>query len=490
MISAVCTQIVEDFGKGSLYPVHSISGSNNIRPWTVLVENHAKIFNIQQHTACDFLIADVVRGHLEGFEKIAIQNQTLTNSYSRKREVALGSTMALEIFKLFPNLKAQAYATGNILMNIKTGGLTLKKIDENEFKKSLSKLALDREHSFFHFWKDKNVKLYTKMLVIESVLEIDEETVIEFTCKNYGNADVSSKTLQVADQNASVSAEAFNCKAETLNLEAGTVLACGWQQMIIDKSKWLIGLQYEDSVHSNSKFHYYNSSTEEENKSEEETNESSSDETNGDENRFDENENRSNEDKDDSDEDDRDQDCRLYDLYYATEEQIRKFKDAVGIVVRSTSDCNALLKLLEDDGGEAKKFRSQLQKSEEVWTLLGLMGYEIQKKHIKQTTRGPFRLLVPAVLESSTLVDREDLERISNCNDYQKTELLRIIKAADDFKEYISVDTKFLQELQNEPVENIVGLIDVKIDFQTGQLLLPNCTDILKRPIKYLLHSL
>lgn len=55
----------------------------------------------------------------------------------KQLEVGIGGKISVEIFKAFPSLKAEATATGGISMKIKSGGLSLKKIDESAFEKAI-----------------------------------------------------------------------------------------------------------------------------------------------------------------------------------------------------------------------------------------------------------------------------------------------------------------------------------------------------------------
>ncbi|XP_071151336.1 uncharacterized protein [Mytilus edulis] len=177
-------------------------------------------------------------------------------------------------------------------------------------------------------------------------------------------------------------------------------------------------------------------------------------------------------------------------MLIATEDDIKKLKTAVGFVRKSSSDIEALLDLFEDDDSDVEVFRKHLQNIDEVWSLLELIGYELQDDRIDLTYDGPFHHLIPTLIAAISLFDTKDLDYISKCDSYQRKEILRIIEADSRGLRCIPVDPQFTQELQKEPVENVMALINYEIDFLKGELSPRSNKSSTNILVKYLLNCL
>ncbi|VDI28181.1 Hypothetical predicted protein, partial [Mytilus galloprovincialis] len=180
----------------------------------------------------------------------------------------------------------------------------------------------------------------------------------------------------------------------------------------------------------------------------------------------------------------------IFNMLIATEDDIKKLKTAVGFVRKSSSDIEALLDLFEDDDSDVEVFRKHLQNIDEVWSLLELIGYELQDDRIELTYDGPFHHLIPTLIAAISLFDTKDLDYISKCDSYQRKEILRIIEADSRGLRCIPVDPQFTQELQKEPVENVMALMNYEIDFLKGELSPRSNKSSTNILVKYLLNCL
>lgn len=521
MLSAVSTLVVADLDKGSLRPVKGVSESQSIKPFTLLIEKTPKrwkSFASKQYMVHNFLIADVLSGNSDDIQNIDVTSSKIL-AYEKEREltVGVGGKVSLEIFKAFPHLKAEANATGGVSIKVKTGGLTIRTVDEKAFEKAMRERTVEKDHALIKALFSKSRR---RFCVVSKVLETSQETVIECTSKHDGHAGF---TAEVGTQGGAFNADIKSSKIGTLTLDAGTVLAFKWLRIDVDKTTCKVDLDYgkidvyklplqmagtpsyllETAEEVNEAGEEVNEADEEVNYTDEDSNKSD-DHVNDADEKVDESDEEINDDEsdDESDEsttDDEESDADekvsqayldLYNMFIATEDDIKKLKTAVCLVMKSSSDIEALLDLFEDDGGEVDTFSRQLQNSDAVWSLLELIGYKLQDNHIELTYHGLLHHLIPSLIAAMSLFDTEDLEFIRKCDSYQRKEILRIITADVHGKKCIPLDPKFTQELQKEPVENVMALMNYEIDFMKGELSPRPKRSRTFEPVMYLLNCL
>lgn len=77
-------------------------------------------------------------GNSDEITKIDIKIKNVP-AYDKEREftVGVGGRVSFEIFKAFPTLKADASASSGISIKFKTGGLTIRSVDEKAFEKEM-----------------------------------------------------------------------------------------------------------------------------------------------------------------------------------------------------------------------------------------------------------------------------------------------------------------------------------------------------------------
>ncbi|XP_052087774.1 uncharacterized protein LOC127724722 [Mytilus californianus] len=315
--------------------------------------------------------------------------------------------------------------------------------------------TVEKHHAFIKaFFK----KPRCRFSVITTVLETVHETVIECSSKHGGHAAIDAK---IGTQGGSLNVDVSSSKTGTLTLDAGTVLACQWQLMNVDKTTGEIFPDYQLSRRSNDSFNIpvvLQAAVLPEPEG-------------------------------DVIEVFKNIKWRLSDLNCVGEDIISEFRTAVCNVMNSSSDIQALLDLCDDMDGDLQAFRNQLQNSDACWSLLELIGYKLQDNNIVITSDGPFCKLMPAVLESLSLFDVEDLEIIRKCDAYQKKEILRIIIAAMNNQTSITIDSNLIQQIQKEPVENVFAVMDFEIDLLKGEVSPPKKSCVLEAMF-YLLKCL
>ncbi|CAG2217943.1 unnamed protein product [Mytilus edulis] len=395
--------------------LRGITESQDIKPFTLLTEKTPRRwipFARKQYMVHNFLITDVMVGNSDEITKIDIKIKNVP-AYDKEREftVGVGGRVSFEIFKAFPTLKADASASSGISIKFKTGGLTIRSVDEKAFEKEMRQRTMEKNHALTERLKSRH-----RFCVITKVLETSQETVIECTSQRDSHAGFAA---EVGSQGGTFNADIKSSKIGTLTLEAGTVLAFQCLGIDVDKTDWKVKLNYvrrmDYACYGKHRRGLGAIQYIEANEADEEAN--------------------------DDDE------------------------SYIGFVRNSSSDIEALLDLFEDDDSDVEVFRKHLQNIDEVWSLLELIGYELQDDRIELTYDGPFHHLIPTLIAAISLFDTKDLDYISKCDSYQRKEILRIIEADSRGLRCIPVDPQFTQELQKEPVENVMALMNYEIDF-------------------------
>ncbi|XP_052067535.1 uncharacterized protein LOC127706854 [Mytilus californianus] len=441
MISAVSELIVEDLGSYSLNRVHGIIESNLIKPMSVVVEKtpvRRKFWADNQYIVYNYLISDLLSGDSDGFANIPIETKNFVN-YCKAKEISCGVSgkLSLEVFNKLPHLKADAKASGGILIKIKEGGLKLSTLKETEFERQLKGRSVKKDHDFLTSFFDKPRR---RICVVTSILETADKTVIECCSKSRAHGSVSA---EVVGQGANVQAEGSSTAFGTLTLEPGTVLACNWKILKLDRETGEIGLDYPLSAPKNKKCTVIANSTA----------------------------------ADFIDGDDKSMDCELpelFDLKSASEDERHKFKTAITAIKKCSRDIDELMKMFENKIANTKTLQEKVKHSEAVFSLLSLAGYTVEGKYIKKTRDTTIETAVEAVVEALDTFNRADVECITNCNQYQKEGFLNIIKRAMKGETVIQIDTKFVEELQKKPVEHVLAVLNFEIDPRSSSVITPS----------------
>lgn len=438
MISAVSELVVEDLGKYSLNRVHGIIETDRIRHMSVIVEKtpvRRKFWADNQYIAYGYLISELLKGDSDGFSKIPVKTTKFPN-YSKEKEISCNASgkLCFQIFEQLPHLKAHAKASGGILIKIKQGDLELHTLDENALENALRGRSVEKDHSFIISFLKKTRR---RICIVTSVVVTAAETVIGYSSKYEAGGRAAAKA---AGQGGSLQVDSSRSASGMVTLKPGTVLACNWKILQLDKDTGEIKLDYilsapkiqKSAVLANCSF--------------EDSADGSTESINY-------------------------RPPELSDLKGVSEDDRNKFKVAIKAIQKCSSDIDALMELFENKIANTKKLQEKVKHREAVWSLLHLSGYTIQGNYFKKTTETAFGTAVESVIEAFDVCFRDDVECITNCNKYQREGVLNIIKRAIKGETRMQVDTKFFEEIQKEPVEKVLAIMNFDIDFKSSSVV-------------------
>lgn len=459
MIAAACSQIVEDLSNYKLYPSAGTSQSN-IKPLTIVIEKQVKYLKYLeggiQYEVRSCYISDLLLG-----DKVTVKEEEKPIKYNNENESTynISGKTAFSIWNLIPAWMSSASATAGMSMKIKTDDFKLRYVTESAFDTALKGRSIDKSNKLIKRYLNLP---YHRICVVTEVLETTGDTVIECTNKQEKHAKVSAE-MEGQSVSGTVSNERSNTKTSTLT--AGHVVGFQWTPIdiegdngdnisisskgFIDHTKLKIQRAAPDFLPTQSN----GQEIEKEEDSDEAEEEEESD--------------------DDEKSNEADDDWRLSELSRAMDGNVIDLKAAVFIIMHSPTDIEELSYLCACESGEKEEFFGQLAKKDEVLQILRLLGFEYDDNLIRITSTGPFKTLIPVLLEALSFLSSEELELIGKYDADQRAEILRIIKEAKNDKTTIPIDSEFTEDLKEGSLKNALAVMNFDINFEKREVSTP-----------------